>query len=256
VVRPAGAASASAGGGRAAAPLEVLEEVPARALAVYAHPDDPEVSCGGTLSRWSAGGSEVHAVVATRGDKGSLDPGSDPDDLAERRALEVAEAAAVLGLAGVEQLGHPDGELEVVTGLRAQLVEIVRRLRPDVVVSPDPTAVFFGDGYVNHGDHRAIGWAALDAVAPAAYSPLYHPDAGPPHGVATMLLTATLEPDTWVDVEPSLETKVAALLCHRTQLAPDAERWLPDFVRARAEEEGRRAGIRYAKSFRRLRLRR
>ena len=65
---------------------------------------------------------------------------------------------------------------------------------------PDPTAVFFGDAYVNHADHRAVGWATLDAVAPAAALPLYFPDLGPPHQVATVLLTGTLEPDAWVDV--------------------------------------------------------
>jgi len=237
-------------------PDGLLEDTPTRALAIYAHPDDPEVSCGGTLARWAGAGAEVHAVVAARGEKGSLDPATDPHALAERRAGEVTEAAQVMGLAGVEQLDHPDGELHAVADLRAELVEVIRRLRPDVVLCPDPTAVFFGDAYVNHGDHRAIGWATLDAVTPAAYSPLYHPGCGPPHAVATLLLTASLEPDAWVDVESSLETKVAALFCHRTQLAPDADRWLSDFVRTRAEEEGQRAGVRYAEGFRRLRLRR
>ena len=233
---------------------ELLAEVPARVGAVYAHPDDPEVSCGGALARWAKAGAEVHAVVATRGDKGSGDPSTDPEALARRRAAEVAAAAEVLGLAGVELLGHPDGELAAVPGLVGQLVGVLRRLRPDVVVGADPTAVFFGDAYVNHVDHRCIGWATLDAVAPATSSPLYFPEEGPAHQVATVLLSGTLEPDVWVDVASTLETKVHAMFCHRSQLAPDADEWLGDFVRQRAAEEARRAGVRYAEGFRRLRL--
>jgi LmbE family N-acetylglucosaminyl deacetylase len=231
-----------------------MEEAPARALAVYAHPDDPEVSCGGVLARWAEAGTEVHAVVATRGDKGSDDPATDPEALTRRRAGEVAAAAEVLGLAGVELLGHDDGELSAVPGLVRELVGVLRRLRPDVVVGVDPTAVFFGDAYVNHVDHRAIGWATLDAVAPASSSPLYFPGEGPVHQVATVLLSGTLEPDVWVDVGPTLDTKVRAMFCHRSQLAPDADQWLGDFVRQRAAEEGRRVGVSYAEGFRRLRL--
>ncbi len=130
----------------------------------------------------------------------------------------------------------------------------MRRLRPDTMVCPDPTAVFFGDGYVNHVDHRAVGWAALDAVAPAAASPLYHPGGGGAHQVATVLLSGTLEPDVWVDIEACLDAKVAALFCHRSQLADDADEWLGDFVRARAEDEGRRMGMEAAEAFRRIRL--
>jgi LmbE family N-acetylglucosaminyl deacetylase len=236
---------------------ELLDGTPSIALAVYAHPDDPEVSCGGTLARWAADGAAVHVVVATQGEKGSADPAVSPAALAAQRAAEVREAAGVLGLAGVHLLERPDGELDGdVPGLRAELVALVRSVRPDTVVCPDPTAVFFGDGYVNHVDHRTIGWATLDAVAPAAASPLYHPGGGAAHQVATVLLSGTLEPDVWVDVAGSLDVKVAALRCHRSQLAEDADEWLADFVRARAEDEGRRAGVAAAEAFRRLRFRR
>jgi LmbE family N-acetylglucosaminyl deacetylase len=233
---------------------EVLDETPARALAVYAHPDDPEVACGGTLAVWSAAGCEVTVVVAAAGDKGSDDPSAVPADLAERRADEVRAAAAALGVQRVELLGHPDGELAEAAGLRATMVQLVRSVRPDVVVCPDPTAVFFGDGYVNHADHRALGWAVLDAVAPAAGSPLYFPELGPPHQVAALLLSGTLEPDLWVDVSSALDAKIAALFCHASQLAEDAGDWLADFVRQRTLDEGRRAGLAHAEAFRRIHL--
>jgi LmbE family N-acetylglucosaminyl deacetylase len=233
---------------------DVVEVVPARALAVYAHPDDPEISCGGTLATWAAAGCEVHVVIACAGDKGSTDPTVDPGELAAARASEVAAAAKALGVRDVERWGVPDGELDRADDLRARLVGVVRATRPEVVVAPDPTAVFFGDGYVNHVDHRTLGWAVLDAVAPAASSPLYHPDRGPAHQVGTLLLSGSLEPDVWVDIEAGLEAKVRALFSHTTQLATDADEWLADFVRSRAEEEGRRAGLGLAEGFRRITL--
>jgi LmbE family N-acetylglucosaminyl deacetylase len=234
--------------------VELVDDVPGRVVAVYAHPDDPEVSCGGTLARWAAAGAEVHVVIATRGDKGSSDPGTDTDELARARADEVAGGAEVLGVAGVEMLGYADGELRNDLDLRGRLVGVIRTLRPDLVVCPDPTAVFFGDGYVNHVDHREIGWAVLDAVTPAAASPLYFPDAGPPHHVARVYLSGTLEPDVWVDIGDTLAVKVQALARHRSQLA-DAGDWLEDFVRHRAADTGRQAGVAAAEAFRRLRLR-
>ena len=240
---------------------DLLEEAPARALAVYAHPDDAEISCGGTLARWSAAGADVHLLVLTRGDKGSSDPRADPQALAEQRAGEVAAAAGVLGLAGQRGLGMGDGELENTAEVRRAIVAAVRDVRPDTVVCPDPTAVFFGETYFNHHDHRVAGWATLDAVSPAAGSALYFPDAGPAHAVSTVLLSGTLEPNVWVDVGDTLDTKVDALLCHESQLQATAygheggtAEWLRSLLRQRAEDGGRLAGVPYAEGFRRLLL--
>jgi len=232
---------------------ELLSEVPARALAVYAHPDDPEVSCGATLARWARAGAEVHVLVCARGEKGSSDPATVPDDLARRRVDEMAAAGAVLGLAGREQLPLSDGDLENTPALRVEIVTAIRRVRPDVVVCPDPTAVFFGDTYFNHPDHRATGWATLDSVSPAAANSHYFPEAGPAHRVASVLLSGTLEPNLWVDAGATLDAKVEAVLCHRSQLEEEGE-WFGAVLRQRAEDGGRLAGVRYAEGFRRLSL--
>jgi LmbE family N-acetylglucosaminyl deacetylase len=229
----------------------LITALPDVVLAVYAHPDDAEVACGGTLARWAAAGASVHLIIACRGDKGTLDEGTDPDELARLRAAEVAAGAGALGLAGYEMLGYPDGELEDGPPLRAALVGAIRRLRPDAVVCPDPTAAFFGRTYVNHRDHRVVGWATLDAVAPAAWSPLYFPGTGAPHRVASVYLSGSLEPDVYVDVAPALDAKAAALQCHHTQLRGSAG-VLEAAVRRRAEDAGRVAGARYAEGFRLL----
>lgn len=226
--------------------------IPERALAVYAHPDDPEVSCGGTLARWAASGAEVHLVIANRGDKGSADPSTDPNELSERRAQEVARAADVLGVASVEHLGYPDGEIDNTAELRERLVEIIRRRRPDALVAPDPTAVFFGDSYVNHRDHRELGWAVLDALVPAA-SPLYVPHAGDAHQVGLVLLSGTLEADAWIDIGDVLDRKVAAVVCHESRLGGDPA-VVTELLDARAAEAGQRSGLARAEAFRRLRF--
>ncbi len=231
---------------------ELLAQAPARALAVYAHPDDPEISCGGTLAAWARVGSEVHVLTCTRGEKGSKDPATDREELARRRAEEVVAAASVLGIAGHEQLPVDDGEIENTSALRGSIVAAIRRVRPEVVVCPDPTAVIFGDTYFNHHDHRVVGWAALDAVAPAAGNPHYFPEAGPAHQVDAVLLSGTLEANVWVDVADTLDAKVEALACHRSQLEDEGEDWLRAVVVARAEGEGRLARTRYAEGFRRL----
>lgn len=230
----------------------IEDAIPARALAIFAHPDDPEVACGGTLARWTAGDCDVHLVIANRGDKGSADPSTDPDALAARRAEEVERAAVVLGLAGVEHLGYPDGEIDNDAALRERLVELIRRLRPEAVVAPDPTAVFFGESYVNHRDHRQLGWAVLDSLVPAA-SPLYVPHAGPGHQVGLVLLAGTLEADAWVEIGDVLERKVAAVSCHESRLGEDPE-LVTEILEHRAAEEGRRAGVSHAEAFRRLRF--
>ena len=230
---------------------ELATWVPSRALAVYAHPDDPEVSCGGTLARWAAEGSEVHVVICTAGDKGSSDPKARSADLALRRADEVAAATAAMGLAGHRLLDRLDGELENDDLLRSELVALVRDLRPDVVVCPDPTAVFFGSRYFNHRDHRACGFATLDAVSPAASNPHYFPAAGPVHQVQAVLLSGTLEPDVWVDISGTIDVKAEAILCHASQLGETGE-WFRTVVRERAEEAGRAAGVTFAEGFRQL----
>jgi LmbE family N-acetylglucosaminyl deacetylase len=119
-------------------------------------------------------------------------------------------------------------------------------------VAPDPTAVFFGDTYVNHRDHRELGWALLDSLVPAA-SPLYVPDAGPAHQVALVLLSGTLEPSAWVDISDVLERKVEAVASHQSRVGEDPA-LVQELLEHRAIEEGRRCGLTYAEAFRRLRL--
>jgi LmbE family N-acetylglucosaminyl deacetylase len=223
-------------------------------MAIFAHPDDPEVACAGTLHTWAKAGAEVHLVIANAGEKGSSDPLTDPAALAARREDEARRAADVIGLTALHFLRHPDGELENTKALRAELIAHIRSARPDAVIAPDPTAVFFGDRYINHHDHRALGWAVLDIAGSMGGGALYEPSAGPPHQISTLLLAGTLDPDTWVDIGSSIDAKLTALRCHESQVG-DGHDVVADFVDARAAEAGREGGVRYAEGFRRLSFR-
>lgn len=229
--------------------MRLYRDTPQSVLALYAHPDDADVAAGGSLARWAASGATVHLVIACDGAKGSHDADVDVTQLANSRSEELAEAARLLSLTSVTCLSIPDGDVTNSLAFRGQLVEIVRRLRPQVVVGPDPTAVFFDGVYVNHRDHRELGWALLDAVAPAAAMPLYFPEAGPAHQVETLLLSGTHEPDVVVDISTSIDQKVAAVSAHRSQVHGDAE-WVRDAIRGRAEPVGRDVNVRYGEAFR------
>jgi LmbE family N-acetylglucosaminyl deacetylase len=230
---------------------EIVSAVPTRVLAIYAHPDDPDISAGGTIARWAGAGAEVHVCICAEGDKGTVDPTTAPADLVARRRIEVAAAGAALGVRAHHWLGLADGDISDTPDLRERLVGLIRTIRPDTVLAPDPTAVFFGSTYVNHRDHRTVGWLVVDAVAPAAAMPHYFPAAGPAHRVTELYLSGTLEPDAWVEITATIEAKAAAIACHQSQVAEPAE-WLRGAVRQRAEDDGRQAGIPYAEGFRRL----
>ncbi|MDA8262378.1 MAG: PIG-L family deacetylase [Actinomycetota bacterium] len=232
--------------------MRIMAEIPARALCVFAHPDDADIGAGGTIARWSRGGCEVCLVVAASGEKGTTDPGADPGALASERAAELAVAASELGVARVEMLGYGDGEVENTAELRERLVAMLRQFRPEVVLSHDPTAVFFGATYFNHRDHRELGFAMLDAVFPASHLPLYFPQAGPPYRVPLVLLSGTLEGQVAVDVSETLGAKKRAVAAHSSQVGRrrhEVER----SIEATARGLGHRAGLQAAEVFREMR---
>ena len=156
----------------------------------------------------------------------------DPDALARQRAGEAAEAARILGIAGQHFLGYPDGELVDDTALArprssAGCASSARR----TVLGPDPTAVFFGEDYFNHRDHRTIGLRRCSTPCrPRPPCRTTSPRPAPAYQVQTALLSGTLEPTVWVDVTATIDDKVAAVSCHRSQFADGGE-WARRAVR-------------------------
>lgn len=233
--------------------MRALRLQPRSALAIYAHPDDADVAAGGLMAQWASEGIDVHLVVLCDGAKGSHSPHLTSSVIRETRREELQSAADLLGVKSVTSLDWPDGTVANTLELRESLVGLVRTLKPEVVLGPDPTATFFGQVYVNHRDHRETGWALLDAVAPAAAMPLYFPEQGSPHQVRVLLLSGTHEPDVVADVSRTIDTKVKAVLAHASQLADDAAA-IRDVVLERAEQAGRPVGVAYGEAFRCIEL--
>lgn len=230
---------------------ELFTKAPSTVLAVYAHPDDADVACGGSLARWARDGAAVHVILLADGGKGTIDPDADLAAFVAERRGEVATAAKALGVASVEHVDIPDGEVAEKRDLTELLVARMRALKPDLVLGHDPTATYFGSVYVNHVDHRAGGWALLDAVAPASAMPHYFPAAGPAHRVDDVLLSGTLEPDAYVDVTESIDAKVEAVCAHRTQLSNELD-LVAESIRAQGRADGQVAGVDFAEGFRSL----
>jgi LmbE family N-acetylglucosaminyl deacetylase len=227
-------------------------------LACFAHPDDAEISAGGTLAKFAAQGRDVHLLVLTNGDRGSNDPALDRENLARTRMDEVMKAGRVLGLARVRVLGTHDGELANDAALRSEIARDIREIRPTTVVTCDPTAWFFENRYYNHADHRAAGVATLDAVYPGAGNPHFFSeqlgDGLEPWSVPEVWLGWTLEPNHYEDIGGFMEPKLEALRRHRSQVEGDLLGYFEEWLPKEAEEDGRRIGAKYAEAFRVLTL--
>ena len=229
---------------------------PERLLVVAAHPDDIEFGAAGTVARWIGDGAQARYLIVTRGDKGSDDPATDPAELAARRVREQEAAAAEIGVARVDFLDEPDGQVEPTLRLRERVTRVIRSYRPEVVMTHDPTVLFVNNEWVNHADHRAVGQVTVDAVFPTARDPLNFPEhaaAGlAAWKVAELFLWSTNEANQIVDVSSTIDLKIDALAHHASQFREFGEtaRWL----RGRAEELGERAGYAAAEGFRRVML--
>ena len=226
-------------------------------VAVFgAHPDDLDWAAGGTAAAWTKQGKDVYYVLATSGDGGEDHIGRrklSRAEMADIREAEQRVAAGVLGVKEVVFLRLPDGRLEPSLQLRDCLVNVLRRLRPDIVISLEPSQVPFDNFYLYHPDHRATSLALYDAIYPAAGTATYvpEPDAGlPPHRVREVYFSGTANPDTFVDISDYIDLKVQALTSHRSQIT-DPER-IAAFVREWASKYGTEAGCAYAEGFRRL----
>jgi LmbE family N-acetylglucosaminyl deacetylase len=230
--------------------------LPERVLVVAPHPDDIEFGAAGTVARWIAGGAEVRYLLVTRGDKGSDDPATDPAALAVLREAEQRRAAAELGVASVDFLDEPDGQVEPSLRLRERVTRAIRAVRPEIVMTHDPTVLFVNNEWVNHPDHRAVGSVVVDAVFPTARDPLNFPEhiaAGlSTWKVAELFLWSTNEANQIVDIGATLDRKIAALAQHVSQFR-DFES-TAGWVRHRAEELGEQVGYRAAEGFRRVSL--
>ena len=224
-------------------------------LIVLAHPDDPEFFCGASIAQWIKSGHEVIYCLLTCGDKGTKDRSLASEALCSIRQNEQKAAAAVLGVNDVIFLDYPDGYLLPNLELRRDITRIIRQVKPDILVTCDPTTFYIGDSYLNHPDHRVAGQAALDAVYPAArdhltFLELWRDEELEPHIVRELWICGTLEPNVTLDVTATWETKIQALYEHKTQIG-DPEK-LAERMHKRRTEDSSDENPRYEEKYRRI----
>ena len=226
-------------------------------LAIAAHRDDVEQTCGGTLLRMASRGLRTAILDLTQGEAGTR--GS-----AEDRAREAAEAALLLGVGWRQALDLPDGAVENTPENRLKIVRILRLVRPRVVILPYWQA--------RHPDHAAVAQLGYDACflsgltnAPALSHPLNEPPAplaasqAPhrPFKIVYASLYADVRPSFIVDITPFIEQRHAALMAYRSQYAnqpaggglfvPEEE--IRERAFAEARHYGLLAGVRYGEPF-------
>jgi LmbE family N-acetylglucosaminyl deacetylase len=217
---------------------------PARFMVIAAHPDDADFGPAATAAAWIGEGSTGWLVCCTSGDAGGEDPNADPLELAALREKEQRAAAEVVGYEGVSFLHMPDGALVNDLILREQLVREIRTFRPDAVLATDPENSFPRGEGVTHTDHRAAGWAAADAVYPAARNPMAFPWLAKggleKHVVRRLYFFWTHRANAYVDITATVDRKLAALRCHASQIQDfdDVEQWIREWSGLQGKEIG------------------
>ena len=227
-----------------------------RGMVVVAHADDAEFTCSGTVAKWCKEGMEIVYVIVTDGSKGTEDRQVTPERLAKMRQEEQVAAAKILGLKEVVFLGYPDGYLQPTLELRLDIVRQVRKFRPDILITLNPTRTLTGEFYIGHPDHFAAGEAALSAVYPAARDHMHFPElleeGLETHKVREVLIAGHDQPNKWIDITDSIETSIQALMAHTSQITdPEVE----EFVRRFKREAGKDHDMEYAEAFKSFVLR-
>ncbi|MGW5644069.1 PIG-L deacetylase family protein [Saccharopolyspora sp. NPDC003752] len=225
-----------------------------RALAIVAHPDDLEYGCSGAVAAWTASGREVSYLLVTRGEAG-ID-GVPPGQAAPLREAEQLAGAAEVGVHSVEFLDHRDGVIEYGLALRRDLARAIREHRPGLVITLNHHDSW-GPGSWNSADHRAVGLAALDAVADAGnrwiFPELVDHGYEPWSGVRWVAVAGSPYPTHAVDITDTLDRAVASLAAHRTYLEAlsdePAEQHARSFLEGAAREHADRFGGRTCAAF-------
>jgi bacillithiol biosynthesis deacetylase BshB1 len=212
-------------------------------LAIAAHRDDAEQTCGGTLLRMAARGLRTAVLDLTQGEAGTR--GS-----AEERAREAAEAAHLLGVGWRQALDLPDGAVENTLENRLKIVHVLRLVRPRVVILPYWQA--------RHPDHATTATLGYEACFLSGLSKIE--DDAPPHRpfkIVYASLYADVRPSFIVDITPFIEQRYAALMAYRSQYANQAaggglfvpEEEIRERTFAEARHYGLLAGVRYGEPF-------
>ncbi|OPC80254.1 PIG-L domain-containing protein [Embleya scabrispora] len=234
-------------------PYERLPEDWERALAIVAHPDDLEYGAAAAIARWTRQGKRITYVMVTSGEAG-ID-GLEPDKCRPLREAEQVESARIVGVDTVEFLGHPDGVVEYGVPLRREVSRVVRRHRPEIVITGNFRDTW-GGAFLNQADHIAVGRAVVDGVRDAGnrwiFPELVEEGHQPWGGVRAVWANGSPRSGHAVDTTEDFATGVASLKAHAAYLAglgqhPMAE--VEEFLEGMGRAAGSRLGTRFASAF-------
>jgi LmbE family N-acetylglucosaminyl deacetylase len=235
--------------------IERLEQLPEdwqRALCVVAHPDDMEFGAAAAVARWTGQGKEVTYCMVTSGEAG-ID-GLGPDECRTVREAEQVASAEVVGVPEVVFLGLPDGILEYGVPLRREIAHVVRRYRPEIVITGNFQATWGGRN-LNQADHIATGRAVLDAVRDAGNRWVFNEQLvdGLEPWADVRAVWAFGSPDSMhaVDTTDTFDAGVASLEAHGAYI--DGLGWVDfdarEFLEGMARQTGQRLGTPFAAPF-------
>jgi LmbE family N-acetylglucosaminyl deacetylase len=227
-------------------------------LAIGAHPDDIEFAAGATMAMLSSQGARLYFVVCTDGNRGSRQRSFEKAELVASRKQEQQQASTILGATETTFLDDEDGNLQADLQFKEKIVRIVRRVKPDMIFTHDPSWYYSiredGNASVNHTDHRACGEAVIDAVYPLARDLQSFPDHALegllPHITPELYLFNWDKPNFAFDVTGFVETKLAAIAAHNTQI--DDLAMLTARFTTRHQKLGQQFGYTHAEGFTRL----
>lgn len=234
------------------APFEPLTEDWRRAAAIVAHPDDLEFGAAAAVARWTGQGKTINYVMVTSGEAG-ID-GMDPATCRAVREAEEIESARLVGVSEVEFLGLPDGIVEYGVPLRRTLAGVIRRLRPEIIITGNFRETF-GPGQLNQADHIAVGRALLDAARDAGNRWIFPEQltdgVEPWNGVRQLWAAASPMSGHAVDTTESFAAGVASLEAHKAYI--DGLGWADfdprEFLESMARPAGSRLGCVFAAAF-------
>ncbi len=251
--------------------VEVVTEPDFEAMVIGAHPDDDDFGAAGTSALWVKQGKKVVWVVMTDGTEGSEVPSFNALELMAIRESEQRAACEVLGVQAVEFLRFPDGHLQNSEVARQAVVRLIRKYRPRIVITHDPSQQIFAPdpdekpedtAYINHPDHRATGNIVIDAIFPASGNPRSYRELLAeellPYRVHELYFFMSEGANTFIDISEVIELKARGLKCHTTQFDQDwdslkeLQKWGEGVAKMAREKKD--LEMSYAEAFRRVKL--
>ena len=232
-------------------PIPKLEECKS-ILCIQPHPDDNEIGAGATIAGLAAKGCRVVYLTVTNGNMGSMDPEESPWETAEKRRKETLDAAGLLGVAECIFLDHDDGSFMDAKKLCRDITAVIRKVRPDMVMTADPCLP-----YEFHPDHLSVGIAAAQACI---FSPFPHFDTkgcagldsgeeAVPFQVKGIAFYSTAFPNTFINADETWELKMKAIEAHKSQFDPDTLETLKLYFDFKARSYAAGLGFERAEAF-------